>query len=87
VLETNTFTPGSSGYDPPWTLDFTSTGAEDFEFVVTKTDAGAGVVRVDKYEYEVLLPTLHGGSTVTVSCLITGSPTDPGNNATVTIWY
>lgn len=87
VIDTNSFTLGISGYEPPWELDFTSAGTEDFEFVVTKTDAGAGVIRIDKYEYLVLLPTFHKGATLTVEVLVTGTPTTNGDDVTATIWY
>jgi len=75
-------------YIPAHELLFTDTGStEDWEFRVTKTDAGAGVVRVDKYEYEVRHPTLHAGATASVEIIQTGSPTTNGDDVNTTIWY
>jgi hypothetical protein len=77
-----------SSYLPVKVLNFTDTGGtEDWRFEVEKTDAGAGTVRVDKFEYELRNPLLHAGSTVTVEALVTGSPTTNGDDAQVTIWY
>lgn len=80
-------TPARSVYTPAYEVKFTSTGAEDIFFVVTKTDTGTDRVRVDKYEYEVRLPTLHAGQNVTVEGVVTGSPTTPGANVQVNVWY
>jgi hypothetical protein len=77
-----------SSYIPAKELTFTDTGGtENWRFEIEKTDAGAGVVRIDKYEYEAVLPTLHGGSTVTVEAVVTGTPTTNGDDLAVTLWY
>lgn len=77
-----------STYLPAKELYFTDTGGtEDWRVEIEKTDAGAGVVRIDKYEYEAVLPTLHAESTVTVEALVTGSPTTNGDDLAVTIRY
>ena len=76
-----------STYIPAKELTFTSTGIEDWNFVIEKTDAGAGVVRIDRYQYQVSLPTLHAGSTVTVEAVVTGTPSTNGNDAAVSVWY
>ena len=75
-------------YLPTHDLLFTDTGStEDWKFSVIKTDATAGEVRVDKFEYELLNPLLHKGSTATVEFLVTGSPTTNGDDAQTTVWY
>ena len=80
-------TPARSVYTPAYEVKFTSTGSEDIFFVVTKTDTGTDRVRVDKYEYEVELPTLYAGQNVTVEVAITGTPTTNGDNVQVNVWY
>lgn len=87
VLATRTITENRSVYTPAYELDVTLDGTEDIQMSVKKTDATANKVRVDKYEYEAIKPILHGGSIVTVSILITGSPTTPGTNLQATLWY
>ncbi len=87
VIESQSLTPARTLYGPAYELRFTSAGTEDIFFVVTKTDAGAGEVRVDKYEYAYQHLVLHGGSTVTVEVLSTGSPTTNGDDLQVSLWY
>ena len=78
----------ASQYLPYHTLLFTDAGStEDWKFEVEKTDSGTGVVRVDKFEYELVNPLLHEGSTATVEVLVTGTPTTNGDDAQVTVWY
>jgi hypothetical protein len=77
-----------STYLPPKVLSFTDTGStEDWRFEVEKTDAGAGEVRVDKFEYELRHPLLHAGATATVEFLVTNSPSTNGDDAQITVWY
>lgn len=77
-----------SQYLPAKELTFTDTGGtENWKLEIEKTDAGTGVVRIDKYEYEAVLPTLKAGSTVTVECVVTGTPTTNGDDLAVTAWY
>lgn len=80
-------TPARSVYTPAYEVKFTSTGTEDIFFVTTKTDTGTDRVRVDKYEYEVELPTLYAGQNVTVEVAITGTPTTNGDDVQVNVWY
>lgn len=87
VIESASWTPGRSVYTPAYELRFTSTGTEDIFFVVTKTDAPAGLVRIDKYAYEFMHPVLHGGSTVTAEVLVTGTPTTNGDDLQLALWY
>lgn len=87
VLESQSWTPGRSVYTPAYELRFVSTGVENIFFVTTKTDVGAGPVRIDKYEYEFVHPVLNGGSTVTLEVLVTGAPTTPGDDLQLTLWY
>lgn len=87
TIASMTVNDGTS-YLPTHDLTFTDTGStEDWKFSVIKTDAGAGEVRVDKFEYELQNPLLHKGSTATVEFLVTGSPTTNGDDAQVTVWY
>jgi hypothetical protein len=87
TMATYSLSPGRTVYTPAYELKFTSTGTEDVFLVVTKTDTGADAVRVDKWEYEVLHPTLHAGSTVTCEVIVTGTPTTNGDDLNVTFWY
>ena len=73
-------------YIPAHELLFTDTGAETWKFEVEKT-AGTGDIRVDRYEYEAVLPVLHAGGTATVEVLEVGSPTTHGVDIQVTAWY
>jgi hypothetical protein len=83
-----TRSPGRIEYTPSYEVKFASTGVEDIFFVVEKTDAsGSADVRVDKYEYTVDLPRLWAGQTATVEGVITGSPTTPGADVQVNVWY
>jgi len=87
TIASTTVSDGTT-YIPAHELLFTDTGStESWKFQVEKTDAGTGVVRVDKYEYEVRHPTLHAGATATVEVLVTGSPTTNGDDVNSTIWY
>jgi hypothetical protein len=87
TMASQSFTPARPVYTPAYEIKFTSTGAEDIYFVVTKTDTGTDRVRVDKYEYELDLPILHAGSTVTCEILVTGTPSTNGDDLQVTLWY
>lgn len=88
TLESLVRTPGRNTYDDPvYEILVDLDGTEDLNVEVEKTDAGADVVRVDKYEYELQLPTLYGGQTMTVEILETGSPTTRGDNLQTTLWY
>ena len=86
TMATMTVSDGSP-YIPSHDLSFTSDGTETWKFEVEKTDAGAGVVRVDKYEVEVELPTLHALSTVTAEVFKTNSPTTLGGDLQITAWH
>lgn len=86
TVATMTVSDGSL-YLPAHELSFTDTGAETWKFETKKTDAGTGVIRVDKYEYEAVLPVLHAGGTVTVEVVQTGSPPSNGSDIQVTAWY
>lgn len=80
--------PGRNTYDDPvYEIEVTLDGSEDLNVEVEKTDAGANVVRVDKYEYELQLPRLYGGQTMTVEVIETGTPTTRGDDLQVTLWY
>ena len=87
VLASKTVTPQRAVYTPAYELQVTLAGMENVTMRVTKTDAGTGKVRVDRYEYEVDLPTLYKGQTMTVEVLVTGSPTSTGSDVQLTIWY
>jgi hypothetical protein len=87
TLETRTINAARSQYEPAYEVAFSSTGTETILLRVEKTDAGSDVVRADKYEYEVDLPTFYGGQTFTGEIVITGTPTDAGGDVNVTIWY
>jgi len=77
-----------SSYLPAKVLKFTDAGGtEDWKFEVEKTDAGAGQVRVDKWEYELRNPLLHKGATATVEVLVDGTPSTNGDDAQLTVWY
>ena len=86
TVSTMTVSDGSL-YIPAHELLFTDTGAETWKFEIEKTDAGTGVIRIDKYEYEVVLPVLHGGGTATVEVRQSGTPTSNGSDIQVTAWY
>jgi hypothetical protein len=86
IIRTN-ITLHRSTYEPAFELKFTSDGTEDFTFEVQKTDTGTDEVRVDKFEYELNLPTLHAGSTVQVTGVITLSPTDAGGDVQMNVWF
>lgn len=80
--------PDRNTYDDPvYEIIVDLDGTEDLTVEVEKTDAGSDVVRVDKYEYELQLPTLYGGQTMTVEVVITGTPTTNGGDLQVTMWY
>jgi len=87
VIEEETYTDGQTVYIPSHIIEFTLDGTEDVWFVVEKTDTGSDAVRVDKYEYEVVLPRLYGGQTMTVEYLVTGTPSTNGDDCQVTLWY
>lgn len=85
TLESRSLSPARSVYTPAYELRFTSTGAEDLFFVVTKTDADTDRIRVDKWEYEFQYPVLSGN--VTAEVFVTGSPTTNGDDLQLTLWY
>lgn len=86
-LETLSIADDRLQYTPAYEIYYTADGTEDFEVEVEKTDAGTGVVRVDRYSYEADLPTLHQGGTGTIEVLVTGSPTTNGDDLQVNVWY
>jgi len=87
TIASTTISDGST-YLPAKELKFADTGGtEDWKFEVEKTDAGAGEVRVDKWEYELRNPLLHKGATATVEVLVTGTPSTNGDDAQLTVWY
>lgn len=75
------------GYLPAYELEVTLDGTENVEFVFTKTDATTDTIRIDKMEYEVILPKLYGGQTMTVAVTVTGTPTTNGDDAILTVCY
>lgn len=87
TLATASYTPARIAYTPAYELEVTVDGTETIQFEVEKTDAGAGRVRVDRYEYEVQLPTLYAGQTATVEVLVNGAPTTNGDDVNLTIWH
>lgn len=87
ALATLTVTDEISTYSPAYQLEVTLDGTENIQMKVEKTDADTNRVRVDKYKYEVVLPRLYGGQTVTVEVLVTGTPTTNGDNLQLTVWY
>lgn len=87
LMESRSIAPERPVYTPAYEVYFTSTGVEDIFLVTTKTDAGVGRVRVDKYAYEAVLPVLHGGSNVTVEVLVTGAPTTNGADLQISLWH
>lgn len=87
LITSSSHTPAGSSVYEVYTLKFTADGTEDIFFVTTKTDTGTDRVRVDRYEYEVNLPRLWAGQNATVEGVITGSPTTPGADVQVNVWY
>jgi hypothetical protein len=87
ALDSLSVTPARPVYTPEYELFVTLDGTEILQLEVEKTDTGTDRVRVDKYEYEVVLPVLHGGSTVTVEVLVTGTPTTNGDDLQTSLWY
>lgn len=87
ALDSLSVTPARPVYTPEYELSVTLDGTEILQLEVEKTDTGTDRVRVDKYEYEVVLPVLHGGSTVTVEVLVTGTPTTNGDDLQTSLWY
>jgi len=87
VMESASIAIHRATYSPFFSLDFVSTGVEDIELRVKKTDTGTDQVRVDKYEYEAVLPVLHAGSLCTVEVLVTGTPTTNGADVQANLWY
>ncbi len=74
-------------YEPFFEITTVLDGTEIVQLEVEKTDVTINEVRVDKYEYEVRLDVLHGGSTVTVEVLVTGSPSTNGTDLQAVYWY
>ncbi len=87
ALDSLSVTPARPVYTPEYELFVTLDGTELLQLEVEKTDTGADRVRVDKYEYAALLPVLHGGSTVKVEVLVTGTPTTNGDDLQLVLWY
>ena len=87
VLASQSVSPQRSVYTPFYELKASLSGAEDITLRVTKTDSGTGRVRVDRYEYEVDLPTLYKGQMMTIEVLVNGTPTTNGSDVQLTIWY
>ena len=87
TMETSTPTTTRISYVPSYDVEFTSTGVEDIEFRVTKTDSGTDRIRVDYFEYEAFLDTFVAGATVQVEVDQLGTPTSMGSDAQVNVWY
>lgn len=87
TLSTSSHILNRSIYTPPLQLKATLDGTEDIQLVIDKTDAFGTTVRVDRFEYQVSLPVLHGGSNVTVEAIVTGSPTTNGEDVNVGVWF
>lgn len=85
TLATMTISQSRPSYTPAFELEFETDGTADLEFEVELVTGAT--VRVDKFEWDLMLPTLHAGSTVTVEALITGSPTTNGDNVQFSIWH
>lgn len=73
-------------YAPAIRISFESTGAENVELAVTKA-AGGAPLRVDRLSYEAYLPTFHAGATMEVEVEVVGSPTTPGSDVQLNLWY
>lgn len=84
-IETVQFGVDRSTYTPAYDTGFVSTGAEDIE-LSAELNLG-GPLRIDRLTYEPSLPTLKAGSTVTVDVDIVGSPSTPGSDVQLNIWY
>ncbi len=87
VLDSLSVATGRPVYTPEYELFVTLDGTEIVQLEVEKTDTGVDRVRVDKYEYEALLPVLNGGSNCTIEVLVTGTPTTNGDDLQLTLWY
>lgn len=88
LLESLTVPTNRPVYEPAYELIASLDGTQVVQMEVEKTDATpSNRVRVDKFEYEVSLPVLHGGSTVTAEVLVTGTPTTNGTDLQLTLWY
>ncbi len=87
VLDSLSLTPARPVYTPEYLVFVTLDGTEIVQLEVEKTDTGTDKVRVDKYEYEALLPVLKAGSNVSVEILITGTPSTNGDDLQVTLWH
>ena len=87
ALRTVNVDSSRSTYEPAYEIEYTVTGTENLRLRVTKTDSGVDRIRVDKYEYELHEPILHGLSNVVLSVLQTGTPTTNGDDLQVTLWY
>ncbi len=88
TLATTTInSPGSIFYDPPTELSFTVTSDVDVIIEAEKTDANSNEFRIDKYIYEVQLPMFAAETYLTIEASVTGSPTDAGGDANLTVWY
>jgi hypothetical protein len=87
TLDSLSLTPARPVYTPSYELLASLDGTQVIQLEVEKTDTGTDRVRVDKFEYAANLPILHGGSTVSVEVLVTGTPTTNGDDLQLTYWY
>ena len=72
-------------YEPPYVLRFEIDKPTNVEFRVE--NEGGGTVRVDRLSYSAILPTFHEGATLDVEVEVVGTPTSPGSDAQVSLWY
>lgn len=84
LATTGTISNNRKAYEPAYELEVTLDGTENIDMDVNWV---SGTIRVDKYEYEVVLPKLYGGQTGTASIAVTGTPTTNGDDLQVTVWY
>lgn len=86
-LATATYSDGRLLYEAPRELAFTApSSTNDIYAVVEKTDTGTDRVRVDRYDYATVLPTIFKSQFGTVELVDAGSPVH-GSDPQVTIWY
>jgi hypothetical protein len=85
VLASMTVAQSRPSYTPAFELEFEADGVADIEFEVELVTGTT--VRVDKFEWQLILPTLHAGAVCTVEVLVTGSPTTNGDDVQFSIWH
>lgn len=73
-----------SGYSP-FELEFEADGVMTILFEVSLVTGTAA--RVDRFEWDLILPTLHAGAMCTVEVLVTGSPATNGSDVQFGAWY